>query len=1302
VVLVLAVALSLILLVQHSRSFRDAILSRVENGIAQSSGARVGVGDFNLRLFPLTLEIYNLTVRGTETDPGRPLLYSPHILVGVTIDSLMHRKWHLRDVQVHNPVAHLLVNRDGTTNLPKSSKKSSGNNTNLFDLAIRRLVLDQGEVYYNDRKTPLEAELHNLDLRASYAPGAGQYSGTLRYDGGRIVYGDYAPMAHELDAAFDLTQNEFMLRKLDLNAGESHVRLTGAARNYSDSNALSADLSYDATLVTTEFRQIMHNPQLPTGAVRISGNLQYLPGADQPPLQRVKLHGELSSRSLAVKTSTLVADLRNLSGQYSLAGGNATLKDLHAELLGGTLVVNGVIQDVTGASRARVQAVAKNLSLDQLQNVTSTGAARQANLRGRLNANVAAGWAKSIKNLVARSNATLQATIGQNPATPLNSVIHASYSAAGGEVSFRQSYLRTPQTSVELNGTVSRASNLRFSVTSRDLHELELLSASLRPAAQNPQKQLALYGNGSVTGTVSGSLSNPQIQGQLGLNNLRVSGSSWKMLRAGFRGSPSAVSITSGQLDAVPRGQIRFAMQARLRHWKYDPSDPVQANVNASQLSIADLQRLAGKSYPVSGTLAMNVSLSGSQRNPAGTGTLSLTGLKISSEPVQSVSARFRGNGNRVDATLNVKMPAGGLQGTLGYMPATQGYQLQISAPEVQLQKLATLKQRGANIAGNLSFSASGRGTVKNPQLQAVLQIPRLQVSNQVIQALNFQTSVRDHLATLALTSNVAQTYIKASGTLGTASPYAANLRLDTGRIEFQPLLAMYSPSLAQDLAGATEMHATIKGPLMHRDQLQARLEIPELRLDYKRQVQLAASKPILVDYQNETVTLQPTSIDGTDTHIALQGNIPLKNRNAAAFLVQGSIDLRIAQLVMPSVQSAGQIQFDIDSRRFSPSSGTGGQIRIVNASVHSEASPVGLESANGVINVTRTRLEISRFEGNVGGGRISASGGLAYRPAIHFDLGLAADNVRLRYPEGIRTLFSSKLALTGSTEQSLLAGQVNIEHVSFTPDFDLFSFASQFGGESSGGGAASPVEQGMKLNIGVQSTSQMNLTSSTVSLQGTANLRVVGTAADPVILGRTNLASGELFYGNNRYQIQNSTIDFLNPVRTEPVLNLAVATKIQDYNITMNLRGPIDRLQTTYTSDPALPPVDIINLVARGQTTEAAAQTPSQPLAMGAQSFLASQLSSQVTGRIAKFAGISQLQVDPGLGSNSGQNPGARITVQQRVTSNLFVTFTTDVTSTQRQGVQVEYNLNRRWSLNGLRDQNGGFTVGGRYKKDF
>ncbi len=148
---------------------------------------------------------------------------------------------------------------------------------------------------------------------------------------------------------------------------------------------------------------------------------------------------------------------------------------------------------------------------------------------------------------------------------------------------------------------------------------------------------------------------------------------------------------------------------------------------------------------------------------------------------------------------------------------------------------------------------------------------------------------------------------------------------------------------------------------------------------------------------------------------------------------------------------------------------------------------------------------------------------------------------------------------MTGNIDAALISGQVNINQIYFTPDFDLTSFMNQFGGV-----ATPPPTQGfadnVKLNVAVRSSSELDAVSPTVSIQGAANLRIIGTASDPVIVGRANLTGGDVIFMGNRYVVQGGTIAFVNSIETEPVVNLQASTSIQQYNISMRFRGPIDR----------------------------------------------------------------------------------------------------------------------------------------------
>jgi translocation and assembly module TamB len=408
-------------------------------------------------------------------------------------------------------------------------------------------------------------------------------------------------------------------------------------------------------------------------------------------------------------------------------------------------------------------------------------------------------------------------------------------------------------------------------------------------------------------------------------------------------------------------------------------------------------------------------------------------------------------------------------------------------------------------------------------------------------------------------------------------------------------------------------------------------------------------------------------------------------------------VDLRVAQLFNPDIASSGQLRFNINSFGQRSNPDVQGQVEIANASFASGDLPIGLQNGNGTLTLTKNRLDITRFQGTVGGGTVRAQGGIVYRPELRFDLALSGRGMRFLYPRGVREALDTDLSLAGTADSSLLRGQVRIAQLAFTPDFDLTNFLGQLTSN-----ITPPPTQGftqnLRLNLGVQSTSGLNLVSRTMSFQGTANLRVQGTVADPVVLGRVNINGGDAVFNGHRFVLQEGTIDFVNPTLTQPVLNVSANTTIEQYNIQLRFAGPVDHMRTYYTSDPGLPQSDIISLLAFGKTTEASAANPA-PGNLAAESAVASQVSNQVTSRVEKIAGISQLSVDPLLGCDQ-QAKGGCVTVRQRVTGQIFLTFQADVTSTQRDSLQLEYQHTPRVSFSGTRDQNGGFGFDARIRK--
>jgi translocation and assembly module TamB len=1280
-----------------SNAFQQFALRKIVAEANEATGGKTEIGGLSFDLSNLTARLYNITSRGTEGFDQPPLLHADSLTVRLRILSALHHQVALRELLIDRPVIYLQVSRQGNSNLPNlpvAAPSKSGSNTSIFDLAVEHMQITNGEINYNDRKTPLAANLYDLGTNIRFDSLAKRYEGNLSYDRGSLCYAQYAPLAHNLNLKFSASPTQFVLESAILRLGSSDVTLHAQVSNYSNP---VADGDYRVQFHTQDFAAMAPGAK-PTGDVSLTGKLHYQSTGTQTALRNLAVNGRVASEVLTAAASGGRVELRKLQGTYQLTGGNLRVSDLTVETLGGRIAANCEMKRLDETPEAQIQASLKNISLRDLQRAVRMEQVRGVRLAGTVRGNVAASWNGDINNLRARSDLFLQGLArsqsnSSGEEIPVDGAIHATYDGARGTLALRETTLRTPAATLTAQGKISESvsshSSLEIGVAANDLHRLVALASSFSPQTAMP----AISGSATLNALVSGSLKKPKIAAQLNAQNLTAEGSEWTSVKLDMRANPSEFVVQSGSLVNAHRGQATFSASVGLRDWSYEASSPIKARLEVQQMRVADLQKIANQHYPISGDLSAKMSLDGSQTNPAGSGSAQLANAQAYGEPIQKLAAKFSATNGSIVSTLNVTAAAGAIDADLSYTPKTKAYKVKIDAPSVVLQKLQSVQAKSLPLTGTVSASVKGEGTVDDPQLEAVLQLPQLQVRQNSISEMKAEVHVASHFADLNLVSKVAQASVHAHGHVALSGDYETDAVIDTGTIPLDALMAAYAPSIPQGFQGQTELHATLKGPLKDQSKVEAHLSIPVLKASYQS-LQIGIANPIHADYANSLVTLQPAEFQGTGTSLRMQGRWPIGGTATPTLSAQGSVDMRILKIVVPDVESTGVIGLDVRASGSAAKPEVQGQIQVKDVAITTVDAPVGVEKLNGTVDISNGHVQISKMTGQVGGGRVSVGGSITYKPSVQFNLALQGQSVRLRYPEGLRSMLDANLAFSGTTEASTLNGRVLIDSLSFTPDFDLAKFGDQF---SAGSAISQPgFADTVRLAIGVQSQEKLEARSSQISIEGQAALQVSGTAANPVITGRTTLTSGELFYRNLRYQLQTGVITFDNPNETHPVMNVSATTTVEQYNLTLTMRGPLDKLTTSYVSDPPLATADIINLIAQGKTTQEANAT-----SQSTDSIIASQAASQVSGGVQKLAGLSSLQIDPTIGGN-GQNPGAQIAIQQRVTKNLLVTFSTDVSQPGSEMVQGEYQINKRWSVSAARDQLGGVSVDGRYHTRF
>jgi translocation and assembly module TamB len=372
-----------------------------------------------------------------------------------------------------------------------------------------------------------------------------------------------------------------------------------------------------------------------------------------------------------------------------------------------------------------------------------------------------------------------------------------------------------------------------------------------------------------------------------------------------------------------------------------------------------------------------------------------------------------------------------------------------------------------------------------------------------------------------------------------------------------------------------------------------------------------------------------------------------------------------------------------------------------VNAGVSFIDLPNGLSDINGTMVFNENRLQIKSLTARTGGGSLNVGGFIAYRRGLYFNLTATGKDIRLRYPPGISAVANTELRVSGTLQNALLSGDVLVTRFGVNPKFDFASYLAR-SKQSPSGTRPNSVTDNLRLDVHVLSTPELEVETSLAKIAGDADLRLRGSVARPVVLGRINIVEGDVFFSGTKYHLERGDITFTNPVRIEPILNIEASARVREYDITLGFHGSVDKLSTTYRSEPPLPTADIIALLALGRTREETAlnQTTNQTFAdTESNAILGQALNAAVSSRVQKLFGVSRIKIDPQVGET---NPNARLTIEEQVNKNITLTYITNLASTTQQVIQVEYNVNRNLSILVVRDQYGvlGFEVRMRQRK--
>jgi len=878
-----------------------------------------------------------------------------------------------------------------------------------------------------------------------------------------------------------------------------------------------------------------------------------------------------------------------------------------------------------------------------------------------------------------------------------------------GVFDIEQMNLQTPATTLKATGQFSfeSDSNLQVDLNSTAASELQtvLISTGLLGDldTQLETYEIELAGQLAFNGTVRGKLSSPDLNGRFSLGTLLMNGQDVGSVSATIAMNSAEMRITDGRLTERDGGGVQFALTAPRTGENNTSLEATLDKVNAATI-LAALQTTGqgppGALVDTQSDVSGQVKVTGIPGAMSGTADLRFGPGRLAGEPLESLVARATFSGSVVNVeTVDARLSAGRVVGSGNYNTTTKMFDFQGRAEGVNLARLGSLANRPGMpaITGTADFTAhvSGNATGDFSSYQITLdgRASNVTINGRPAGDVTLVGRTENQLLNVTLTS----------GLLGSPQIVSAQVNLAGERLpakiettltnaDLTNLFRILLPDARVTVSGRANGTLQVAGDLLDDDGylslggLTGSASFSELSFGVE-DIQLTATSPLVVRFTPGEIAFDNARFTGPGTNIVLNGTVATAPEHSSNLNVNGTLNLRVLNGVSPDFFSSGIADVAVRIN------GTYGQPRVVGtASLENAAvsllvgnERLTINNVKTLLRFTANQVQIDTFDGLLGGGHVTASGGALLEgfTVARFVLNLHGQNVTVPFPEDFSSTVDADIEVRGSQREQLISGLVNLRRTEYTQDIELADIIN-VRRESIEEGQVD-LSSAVFSDLKVEGRNALVVRNNLADLVGSVSLSLDGPVRDPIIAGRITATSGTLNFRNDRYEITRALLDLPSSRNADPILNVQGESTIRGYRVIVSLTGPLSQPQAAVRSEPALPQEDVVSLITTGQL--AGGDTSNSVLSQSglgtATSLLTDALINAPASRATnKLFGLTRFEISPIIGGRSGTTPAARLTLGRRISKEVTVTYSTNVTSDPNQILALEYRVSDRLSF--------------------
>jgi translocation and assembly module TamB len=926
---------------------------------------------------------------------------------------------------------------------------------------------------------------------------------------------------------------------------------------------------------------------------------------------------------------------------------------------------------------------------------------------------------------------TANAGNDQNNRVPLNGKINLR--ATNGLFAVKTADFKTANSELRASGQFDlrgQDSNLQVALDSTDARELQNLLAVLN-VAPDLDKQLAanrvvVNGNFNFAGTINGNLDNPTINGRANLASVAANNQDLGSLSTDLFVENKTIRLANGKLEQTDGGSVQFDLTI-----PNGDTNKVALKATLNRIEIGGvLSALPTENLPeflknANGKTSGKINLTGVPSNLNGAAEFFLNGGALAGAQFDNLTARINfQNSNVLIEQLDAVIGGGSVAVRGNYDNQNRAFNLAARGENLAIEKLRGLLGANApNLTGKIDFNATGEGRLAYRQNNEIdfsgVKInfsgagTKVSVDNNAIGEIAFAGKTENQQLNANLTANLngqTQTIAANLNLADETLPFRAETIFDN--TELAPYIAIVRPPKSDEtaLGGRVTGRATFGGSLRTRNErgelvfstknLRGEANLSGLTVRVA-DVVLSTAAPTRIEFSPASVTIDNARFVGAGSDLRVNGTAFFAGDESNNLTADGIINLRVLNFLSNNQFFGGLANLSVRL------AGTGDKPRLNGAATLDNATFTAIISnerttftnIKGRVLFNTNQAQIERLEGRLGGGSITASGGVLLDDKLNINsyrLDVRGDDVSARLPQDFRTTGDANIQINGRRDpitgqfNSIISGTIYATRGEYSKDFDIADLLTTRRSASISAGTGEPALGVPQLDLRVVSNRDALVVRNNIAdLTGSVDVRVTGDVDEPVLTGRITATGGTIrLLNNQRYDITRATIDFPAQIDAAPVINFQGEATISGYQVFLSAAGDLSDTQNfalNVRTNPALPQADAVSLVTTGALSgsEGGIGTVAQTGINTAADLVTDALvNAPIRKATDRLFGLNRFELNPVLAGQRGINPSARLTVGRQINRNLSVTYSTNLSEDRNQVVALEYRVSNRVSL--------------------